>query len=337
MYIQEATDSIRWNKFVENHSEANCFHLYEWKYCFEKAYGLKTLYFEVCSDNDIVGILPLTLIGIKGMRYAISLPFCNYGGPLAVSKDIDDLLINEAKCMIKARCKGVKGIELRKIVTMGSQSGYVSLLRELPDRSEVLWKSLRTKERNQVRKAERSGLRICWGKVYLDEFYAVYTRNMHRLGTPAHSKRWLMSILDSMPARTDLITVFLDNLPVAGMLIFKFRDCIGVPYASTVKEFNSLCPNALMYWEALKHGSENSFKYFDFGRSIVGSSTYKFKKHWGGIPMPLSYEFISFGNVRKNTEMKYAGGKALLVAKLWSRIPYSLSLWLGPRIRMYIP
>jgi FemAB-related protein (PEP-CTERM system-associated) len=339
MHVQETTDPIRWNKFVESHTDANYFHLYEWKYCFEKTYGLETVYFEVCNNNEVVGIFPLTLIGLKGIsRRAISLPFCIYGGPLTFSEDIETFLIKEAKRVLQTRFKNIEGIELRKIVTMGSQSGYVSMLRELPDRSEVLWKSLRTKERNQVRKAERSGLEICWGKEYLDEFYAIYTKKMHCLGTPVHPKKWFCNILVTMPEQTDLITVWMENIPVASMLIFKFKDRLFVLAASTITRYNSFCPNTLMYWEVLKYGCENEFNLFDFGRSRIGSSTFNFKKNWGGHPVNLNYEFASLRSQKsKPVGNTYGSTKMILTAKCWSKMPYCLSLWLGPAIRKYVP
>lgn len=340
MHIQEAQDPIRWNEFIKNHPESTYYHLYEWKWCLESTYSIETLYLEAIDDNKIVGVFPVALAGLKVfLHIAVSLPFCNYGGPLVILKDVENALINKAKNIIRSRYRNVKGIELRKIKREPkSQSNFVTMIRELLNNSEVLWKTLRTKERNQVRKAEKSGLKIRYGKEYLDEFYQIYAKNMHRLGTPVHSKRWFSHILDTMDDQTDLITVWLESTPIAGMLIFKFKDSISDPYASTLKGYNPLCPNALMYWGALKFGCENGFKYFDFGRSSVGSSTFKFKKHWGGHSVPLNYEFISFGNKPNLTsENKYTESKALLAAKCWSKIPYSISLWLGPKIRKYIP
>ena len=64
--------------------------------------------------------------------------------------------------------------------------------------------------RNQVRKAEKSGLAaVEGGPEILDEFYRLYTRRMHELGTPGFSKRVMANILHALP---EYSRVFLVNL-----------------------------------------------------------------------------------------------------------------------------
>jgi hypothetical protein len=46
-----------------------------------------------------------------------------------------------------------------------------------------------------------------------------------------------------------------------------------VPWASSLREFFSLCPNNLLYWEMIRWGCENGYQRFDFGRSSPNSGT----------------------------------------------------------------
>ena len=54
-----------------------------------------------------------------------------------------------------------------------------------------------------------------------------------------------------------------------------------VPWASSLREYFSLCPNNLLYWEMIRWGCKNGYQRFDFGRSSPDSGTYRFKKQWG--------------------------------------------------------
>ena len=60
----------------------------------------------------------------------------------------------------------------------------------LPSASDRLWTDFDPKVRNQIRKGEKAGLAVHWGsRELLDEFYAVFARNMRDLGTPVFGRR----------------------------------------------------------------------------------------------------------------------------------------------------
>jgi len=65
-----------------------------------------------------------------------------------------------------------------------------------------------------------------------------------------------------------------------------FRDALIVLWASSYREYFSLCPNNLLYWEMIRWGCEQGYRRFDFGRSSPQSGTYHFKKQWGTIENP---------------------------------------------------
>src|SRR2546427_11258796 len=55
--------------------------------------------------------------------------------------------------------------------------------------------------------------------------------------------------------------------PVGGLVALAFKDRLAVPWASCLKEYLSLCPNMLLYWEVLRTACVEGFRTFDFGRS----------------------------------------------------------------------
>jgi hypothetical protein len=57
-----------------------------------------------------------------------------------------------------------------------------------------------------------------------------------------------------------------------------------VPWASSLRRFNHLSPNMLLYWNMLKHSITKGFQVFDFGRSTRDSGTFSFKEQWGAVP-----------------------------------------------------
>ncbi len=331
-------DSARWDSFVDGHERATPFHLYNWKAVFENAYSLEAPYIGAFLDDRLVAILPAVVIRLPfKSASAVSLPFCNYAGWLFDPEADREIVKKEMLSYLSAH--GIPVLELRELGGERSTgSEEVTLRLALPESSDLLWKSLDPQVRNLVRKAEKMGLSVRWGIEQLDEFYRIYGRSMARLGTPAHSGRFFGEIIDGLREHVEILTVRQDDRAIASMFLLKFRRQLSDPWASSLREFNALSPNMLLYWEALRYGSDHGFEQFDFGRSHVDSGTYRFKSQWGATPHPLEYSIVSAkGESRSSIVSMYRGLAGKAFSSLWRSLPYFSTRWLGPKLRKYIP
>jgi FemAB-related protein (PEP-CTERM system-associated) len=158
--------------------------------------------------------------------------------------------------------------------------------------AEGMWERLDRKVRNQIRKAQKSGLTVVsGGGELLDEFYQVFARNMRDLGTPVYPRRLFAEVLHAFPGRAALHVVRLEGRPVAGGLTYRTRGTVEVPWASSVRDYNTLCPNHLLYWHICESAAGAGCEVLDFGRSTPGEGTFKFKEQWGASPVPLHWEY----------------------------------------------
>ncbi len=327
-----------WDSFVVDHAQGTPYHLLQWKVIFERAYGLTAPYLGAFTDERLAAILPAVVIRFPFRHaYAVSLPFCNYAGWLFDSEADKDTLKREIFSYLYA--DGISVLELRQLGDpQSTQSAEVTHRLALPQSSEVLWDSLDPKVRNLVRKAEKMGLNARWGIEQLDQFYSIYSRNMADLGTPAHSKRFFREIIDGLRDYVDVLTVRNGDRAIASMFLLKFGRQLSDPWASSLREFNSLSPNMLLYWEALRYGADHGFEQFDFGRSHVESGTYRFKRQWGAKSYPLEYSIFSAnGESRSSLVGMYRGSVGKAFSFLWRSLPYFSTQWLGPKLRRYIP
>ena len=92
-----------------------------------------------------------------------------------------------------------------------------------------------------------------------------------------------------------------------------------------------LSDNDFMYWSLMKHAVERGARVFDFGRSKVGTGSYRFKKHWGFEEQPLHYRYIP---IRKETKPNITptNPKYQLMINMWKRMPLSVANTIGPMI-----
>lgn len=332
-----AESSAAWNAFVEKASGTYC-HLFGWKQVFERTYGLQTHYLAFRSADAWLGILPLAVMPRLpgGTVKGISLPYCNYGGLLAVpGVDAETLKAAAIKYLTGM---GVDKIEFRDIAPGMDNVSEVTMILALPESSESLWKRIGDKVRNQIRKAQRSGLTLRWGRDQGDALYAIYAKNMGRLGTPVHSKKFVKEILDSFGERADVLTVRHEERPIGAMLVIKHSDTWADPMASCLTEFNALNPNMLMYWEALRAACDAGEKSFDFGRSHKDSGTYRFKKQWGATEVTLNYQSYKNGVLLSSASNNfYRGQSASRLASIWRKLPAFVQGQLGPVVRSWLP
>ena len=129
------------------------------------------------------------------------------------------------------------------------------------------------------------------GRELLDEFYAVFSRNMRDLGTPVYSQRWFAAILDAFPDRTRVFVVRHGGKPVAAAMLVGDRKHLEIPWASSLRDFNSIGVNMLLYWNVLEYACAQGYEVFDFGRSTMDSGTFKFKSQWGAQPQQLYWHY----------------------------------------------
>ncbi|MEZ5583585.1 MAG: GNAT family N-acetyltransferase [Candidatus Competibacteraceae bacterium] len=64
-----------------------------------------------------------------------------------------------------------------------------------------------------------------------------------------------------------------------------------IPWASSLRKYNSLSPNMLLYWSVLEFACKKGYRIFDFGRSTPGEGTYRFKEQWGAKPVQLYWHY----------------------------------------------
>jgi len=211
----------------------------------------------------------------------------------------------------------------------------VDLVLVLESDEDAQWQALRAKVRNQTRKAEREGLRIAArdDADLLADFYGPFCRNMRDLGSPVHAQRFFSAAADAFGDRLRVIVSRLGKRSVGGLVAIDFAGAVSVPWASTLREERQRCPNNQIYWEALRWAIERGAREFDFGRSPIDGGTYRFKLGWGAVERPLAWRRLSAAG--DPLAAKAAGDSALLqrLSAVWSRLPVSLTAWLGPHLR----
>ena len=327
--LASAADETIWDSYVASRADAPGYHEWAWRRVFERAFGHQCWYFIARQENRVVGLLPLVEIRSLFGRTLTSLPFVNFGGVLADTDHAARALVDEAAGLARSRhCRHVELRHIgRQLTALHCKQHKVTMRLSL---QEGMWDRLDRKARNQVRKAEKSGLTVeRGGRELLGDFYSVFARNMRDLGTPVYARRFFDEVLAAFPGRAQLIVVRLKTAPVAAGLTYRTRTMIEIPWASSIRDFNSLCPNHLLYWHAIETAVNDGLTTFDFGRSTPDEGTFKFKEQWGG-----EY-WLASGDRPPDQSPK--NPKFQLAIESWKHLPLWLANAIGPQVVRRIP
>jgi len=340
--LAEERDREPWDAYVNRSATGTFYHLFGWQQVMANAYQLKPLYLIATHpEGKVAGVLPLFLMrNLLFKTFLISNPYSNYCGVCADDDTVSAQLVAAAKALstehnaqyLELRCLGA-GPEVSDQV----RGEFVNMMLDLSQGAEHVWSQQAAGTvRNRARKAIKSGLGFASGKHHLDDFYQVFTENMRDLGTPAHSKRFFRNLLDTFPDHTEILVVTLEQQVIGSMFCFTQGHTISEPWVSTLRTHSRYCPADYLYWEAVNYACERGFQQFDFGRSTVNAGTFKFKKKWGAVPVPLHYHYF-LNRADRVSEVNAVDNKYQRAVDAWKKLPLGVANTLGPALVKHLP
>lgn len=329
-----------WQEFVNNNKTTLPSHNPAWAEVIYKTFGHQS--FIVCArstSGKLLGGIPFTvfLSPLFG-KFAVSMPYLNYGGVISEYIDVCMSLmsaLNEVRAQLD-----LKHIEIRSIhENLGNNPSTkkVSMLLELPNNDDALDKILGSKVRAQYKKAAEFAPEFKIGKEeLLDDFYKVFSHNMRDLGTPVYAKQWFGNILKTNDLNANIIVVYINKKPVSCGFLVNNGELMEIPWASTLKSANKYNTNMWMYRKILSFAMQQRCNYFDFGRSTLDAGTYKFKKQWGAEPCQNYWYCILPPNTPK-PEINPDNPKLKVFITMWKWLPLWIANKIGPHIIRNIP
>ena len=330
-------DSEAWDGFVREQEGWTHFHLFGWKAVIEETFRHECPYLVAVDGGRISGVLPLVRVRSRLFgHYLVSMPFLNYGGPLGSSEAIQAIGDEAARL---AEDSGADLLELRGRhaldVALPVSHRKVTVVRDLFPDPEQLWGDLKGKVRSQIRRPMKEGIEVRFGEDQVRPFYRVFSRHMRHLGTPVLPESLFTRAVQEFDDTMWIGCAYLGDRAIAGGCAFRWGDEIEMTWASSLREFNRMAPNMLLYWSFMERAAREGVRLFNFGRCTPDGPTHRFKRQWGGRDEPLWWYYRASGE-RASTpspeQSAYAWGP-----RLWRKLPLGLTRRLGPRIVRYIP
>jgi FemAB-related protein (PEP-CTERM system-associated) len=292
------------------------------------------------ENREIVGLLPLFLVRSKIFgRLLVSTPQAAYGGVLADSGSVAELIVSRAQSL--AREQDVQFLELRNFRNGLRQSSlttkdlYVTFRQELADEPDKNLMAIPRKTRAEIREGIRNGLEFKANEIGVNQFFDVYARSVRNLGTPVLPRRLFAIGLREFRSDCRIFSVHWKGRVVAAVWTLFYKDEVLPYYGGSLREYNRLGVNNFMYWMLMKYSLENGYRIFDFGRSKKGTGSFSFKKRWGLTMMDLPYQYYLMRQ-RVLPDTSPLNPKFSLPIRVWRRLPLFITNSLGPLISKHL-
>ncbi len=327
-------------EFLQRAPQAKLCHTPAWTRMVESTFGHQGYYLVARENSHVVGVLPLMYVRSRlfGNRL-VSQPFSDYGGPLADSTAALDALYRRAVDIAEdLRCESV---ELRNVTPLPYElhvrSDKISMCLPLMPDAQDVWKGLRHKTRNRIRKAERAGFSVVsGGQDLLDEFYRVWTIRMHELGTPCYPRRLFGSIMAMFPDESRIFLATVGGVTAAVLFTYTFKGRVQCSWGAALRGYDGAGPNYMLNWKAIEYYCANGMTLYDFGRSTVGSGQHTFKQRWGATPVELCWQYWT-PNGQRPVIVRPEDPRYQRKVEMWRRMPLWLTRIVGPVVSRALP
>jgi hypothetical protein len=313
------------------------FHKLEWQEFLEEEF--KWLRFEhYLYKNEL--LLSLVRFKVFGKEKLISLPFCEYGGPLPLKEEINfegfkkDVLKEFDNIKIKFHPQILKFLKLEPSRFEGSTCTYwISSFNKVNE--ERLLSSFRSSTRQRIRKGGKEDLLIskCGNKQDLKEFYDIYAKTMKKNRTvcfPVQIFEFLWQ--KSLESETVDFLIIKHRRKIVSGIVVLFYSGISHYFLSAMDhkyvKKNKLNPMHFALWEEIKKLIDSGrVNIFDFGGTKIGSSLEEFKRGWDVKQYPI----CKLESGQKAEERL----RASKLRNIWSILPNFLVKIISPYIIKY--
>jgi len=333
-------DIVQWNNFVGSHCNAGFFHRFEWGRLIERHLRHRPLFLIARQNDQTVGVFPIVQMGLAPVRRTLcSMPFVDYGGPLASSAEAQAHLLQYAESF--AIDNNLTNFQIRSATALSDS--WPSLTHktlytvDVTPCAEALWSNFKSKHRTTIRRAYKNGLGYVSGRhELLDDFYTVLSDSWHRLGSPLYRKSFFSAMLNTFGDDIRICIVRHNERPVAVAMNGQTRSRVDGMWLGATLEGRRLGANYVLYWEMLKEASTKNKSLFSLGRSSIDSSAESFKRKWNAHTVQLYWSYPLATDAGRITN---PGDSQLIstASRIWRLCPRVITDLIGPALARHFP
>ncbi len=184
---------------------------------------------------------------------------------------------------------------------------------------EIIWNNITSKNRNMIRKAQKSGIKIYSGRnpeIY-KIFREIYNKTMDKDEADSYyyfGEDFYESVLNDLPYNAQVFYAMFEGKIIAASIMLFANRRMNYHLSGSLREYSNLAPTNLLLYEAACWGASNGYKSLYLGGGVGSGedSLFKFKKafyraddlnsFWIGKKIFNNAEYDNLVKMRENIE-----------------------------------
>lgn len=239
---------------------------------------------DIAKDRHFIGKIE------ENLYFDLASPY-GYGGFLADGNDIEEI---NKEYTNYCRCNNIISEFVRFNPLLENWIGLGSMYESIrlgetvcldTSSQNVIWSNISSKNKNRIRKAEKSGLKTYWcrNEKIIDTFMEIYNSTMAKDEAEEYyyfNKDFYLSIINDLKYQAMFFYTELNGEITAISICMFCNGSIHLHLSASKKEYQKLAPNNLLLYEAALWASENGCTRMHIGGGVGSKhdSLYIFKK-----------------------------------------------------------
>ena len=192
---------------------------------------------------------------------------------------------------------------------------------------DAVWRrGLRPAQRTYVRRARRRyEVSEEAGPEGFAALMAMLTRAFDRHGSPLPPAALFASLRAALDGRIAVVRDRTSGRVSAAALWFRDGRLAWTPWSGARRDPGR--PGRLLFWNLVERAANEGVEVLDLGRSALGSGSYRFKRGFSAVPVPLRW----FSDRPPDLYRRYGPAQ-----RVWGALPRALTGRLGPRLCRYL-
>ncbi|HUL21097.1 MAG TPA: GNAT family N-acetyltransferase [Thermodesulfobacteriota bacterium] len=301
-----AFDHPELHDFLEKNS-ASIFSRTEWSKVLEEGFDSKVVSYCLRKDGKITLALPGIILDFKVMKMFYSnIPYGGFVGEMEYLPAFLPLLEGSLKKDHIHSLRIAKDSKTQFPEPEGylKEMAFTHLLRLDEITEESLWENYKKRVRRDVRKAEKSGIRVEEARDLkeVDILFDLYLETMKRNEAyNVWTRKMLYAIHHHLVKKgeAEFLLAKLGGEVIGGMILLFSPETVYYFFAASAQKYLSLCPNDLLVHHGITLTIRQGKKFFDLMTSHQEDvALMNFKEKWGADKYPFNFYGKSLNPLR---------------------------------------
>ena len=299
-------NAAQWDEIIKSFKEHDVYYLSDYVKAFEiHGDGVAQLFYykdeniraiNVAMKRDIANNLKFENLIPKNKYFDLATPY-GYGGFL-FEGNVTEQSIKQVENQYEKLCEKENIIsEYVRFHPVLNNKMYLNNFYEIHDlgksvtiditNKDKIWSNFGGYNKNRVRKAIKSGVKIYWGRSpqLYQNFKEIYNQTMDR----DHARNYYYfeddfyeSLLDDLKYNSMMFYAVYEDKIIAMSIILFCNGQLHYHFSGSLKEYQIFAPTNLLLYEVACWGAEYGYKTFHLGSGLGGNedSLYRFKKNF---------------------------------------------------------